>query len=164
MNPEPLASPPGVPLAPLTWDDTAAQLAASENYLLSTAAADGRPHVVPVLGLWLDDVLYFNTARSARKARTLAANPRIAATVAGTRADLVVEGTAEVVRQAETLERVAAAFPGKYPWWHPFVSGGEFYDPADTAMSEPRLVFAIAPEVVYAFAKEKGFSATRWRP
>ncbi|WP_279497815.1 hypothetical protein [Actinomadura rubrisoli] len=40
---------------------------------------------------------------------------------------------------------------------------GEFYDPADTALSDPRHVYAIEPAQVLAFGKEKGFSATRWR-
>jgi hypothetical protein len=51
----------------------------------------------------------------------------------------------------------------KYPWWHPFVSDGEFYDPADTARNDPRHVYAVEPARVFAFGKEEGFSATRWR-
>lgn len=45
----------------------------------------------------------------------------------------------------------------------PFVRDGEFYDPADTALSDPRHVFAIVPTRVFAFGKEEGFTATRWR-
>jgi hypothetical protein len=61
------------------------------------------------------------------------------------------------------LQRVADLFPAKYPWWHPFVRDGEFHDPADTSLSDPLHVFAVAPTVVFAFGKEEGFSATRWR-
>ncbi|MGP4102707.1 hypothetical protein [Nonomuraea sp. KM90] len=39
----------------------------------------------------------------------------------------------------------------------------EFHDPADTSLSDPQHVFAVAPTVVFAFGKEEGFSATRWR-
>ena len=60
-------------------------------------------------------------------------------------------------------EQAADLFPAKYPWWHPFVRDGEFYDPADTALSDPRHVYALEPAQVFAFGKEKGFSATRWR-
>lgn len=77
--------------------------------------------------------------------------------------DLVLEGAAHRVRDAARLGQVADLFPAKYPWWHPFVSDGEFHDPSDTALSDPRHVYAIEPARVFAFGKEKGFSATRWR-
>ena len=55
---------------------------------------------------------------------------------------------------------LADLFPAKYPWWHPVVRDGEFYDPADT---DPRHVYALEPAQVFAFGKEHGFTATRWR-
>jgi hypothetical protein len=44
-----------------------------------------------------------------------------------------------------------------------FVPGPQFYDPADTALNDPRHVYAVEPAQVFAFGKEEGFSATRWR-
>jgi hypothetical protein len=99
----------------------------------------------------------FVTSRQARKARNLARNNGCAVTVPGHDLDLVLEGAAHLVRNAARLEKVADLFPAKYPWWwHPFVRDGEFYDPADTALSDPRHVYAVEPAQVFAFGKEKG--------
>lgn len=167
VDPELVADKPSgvgdAPLTALTWPAARTRLADNETYLLATADASGRPHVVPVLGLWLDETLYFNTGRTTRKARDLAVNPHCAVTVPGHDVDLVVEGTARHVRDPAWLQRVADGFPAKYPWWHPFVHEGEFYDPADERRADPRHVFAVTPAVVFAFGKEKGFSASRWR-
>jgi nitroimidazol reductase NimA-like FMN-containing flavoprotein (pyridoxamine 5'-phosphate oxidase superfamily) len=151
---------PAVPLTGLTWAAARERLAGGTTYLLATVRPDGRPHVVPVLAVWLDGALHFNTGRAARKATNLAGNPHCAVTVPGDDLDLVVEGAAVKVTDEARLRQVADGFPAKYPWWHPTVRGGAFY--ADDA-GEPRDVFAVAPRVVFAFGKEKGFSATRWR-
>jgi nitroimidazol reductase NimA-like FMN-containing flavoprotein (pyridoxamine 5'-phosphate oxidase superfamily) len=166
-EPEPIAerlsSPSGTPLTTLTWADARKRVADNETYLLATSGPHGRPHVVPVLAVWLEGAVCFVTGRQARKVRDLAQNDSCAVTVPGPDIDLVLEGTAHLVRDAARLQRVADLFPAKYPWWHPLVRDGEFYDPADTALSDPRHVFAVAPTMVFAFGKEKGFSATRWR-
>lgn len=73
------------------------------------------------------------------------------------------EGTAYRVRERATLQRISDLFPVKYPWWHPLVHDGAFHDPADTSLSNPQHVFAVEPAVVFAFGKQKGFTATRWR-
>lgn len=167
MEPEPsagrLASPSDVPLTLLTWTAARARLAENEDYLLATVRPDGWPHVVPVLGVWLEGAVCFETGRTTRKAGNLAHNDSCAVTVPGPDLDLVLEGKAHLVREAARLQQIAELFSGKYPWWHPFVRDGEFYQPADEALDDPRHVFAVVPMVVFAFGKEKGFSATRWR-
>jgi nitroimidazol reductase NimA-like FMN-containing flavoprotein (pyridoxamine 5'-phosphate oxidase superfamily) len=160
---ERLSSPSGAPLTALEWADARKRVAESEDCLVATVDPDGRPHVVPVLGVWLEGAVCFNTARHARKARNLMQNDGCTVTVPGPDLDLIIEGTAHLVRDAARLQRVADLFPAKYPWWHPFVRNGEFYDPADTALTDPRYVFAVEPTTVFAFGKEKGFTATRWR-
>lgn len=158
----PLTYPSGAPTTGLAWADVEARLTADEDYLLSTVGPDGAPHVRPVLAVWLDGALHFNTGRPARKARDLAANDRCAVTLPASDVDLVLEGTARLVRDAATLQRVADGFGAKYPWWHPVIRDGDFYDPADEALADPRLVYAVVPTTVFAFGKEHGFSATRW--
>lgn len=160
---EKLSSPSGTPLAALTWADARTRLSDGEDYLLATSGAGGRVHLVPVLGVWLEGAVCFSTVPQTRKARDLAENDSCAITVPGHDVDLVVEGTAHLVRDDARLRRIADLFPAKYPWWHPIVREGEFHDPADTSLSHPQHVFAIAPTVVFAFGKEEGFSATRWR-
>jgi nitroimidazol reductase NimA-like FMN-containing flavoprotein (pyridoxamine 5'-phosphate oxidase superfamily) len=164
---EPTADKPsGVGDAPptgLTWRDARQRLADNETYLLATVGPDGRPHVVPVLGVWLGDALCFNTGRTTRKARDLGRNDRCVLTAPADDVDVVLHGTARTVHDPAMLQQVADAFPRKYEWWHPVVHEGRFHDPADEAFADPRLVVAVTPTTVLAFGKEKGFSATRWR-
>ena len=162
-TPEPLSSPRGTPLTSLSWADVQTRVAEAEDFLLATTNPDGWPHVVPVLCVWLEGTVCFVSFRQSRKARNLARNNGCAVTVPGPDFDLVLEGAAHLVRDAARLEKIAGLFPVKYPWWHPFVRDGEFYDPADTAGSDPRYVYAVEPAQVFAFGKEDGFSATRWR-
>ncbi len=162
-TPEHLSSPRGVPLTALGWADVRTRVAQAGDFLLATTDPDGRPHVVPVLGVWLDGTVCFVTFRQSRKTRNLVRNSGCAVTVPGHDVDLVLEGAARPVRDAARLQEIADLFPAKYPWWHPFVRNGEFYDPADTALADPRHVYAVEPAEVFAFGKEDGFSATRWR-
>jgi len=162
-TPEPLSSPRGTPLTALSWADVQTRVAEADDFLLATTNPDGRPHVVPVLGVWLEGTVCLVSFRQSRKTRNLARNNGCAVTVPGPDLDVVVEGAAHRVGNAGRLEKIADLFPAKYPWWHPFVRDGEFYDPADTALSDPRHVYAVEPAQVFAFGKEDGFSATRWR-
>lgn len=162
-TPEHLSSPRGTPLAALSWADVQTRVAEADDFLLATTDTDRRPHVVPVLGVWLEGTVCFVTSRRSRKARNLVRNNGCAVTVPGHEVDVVLEGTAHLVRDAARLQEVADMFPTKYPWWRPFVRDGEFHDPADTALNDPRHVYAVEPAQVFAFGKEEGFSATRRR-
>src|SRR5580658_1079010 len=88
----PFSSPNAVPT---DWTRAQVELADSEVYWLSTVRPDGRPHVTPLLGVWLDDALYFCTGPDERKAKNLAQNPRCVLTTGRNDLDgldLVVEG------------------------------------------------------------------------
>jgi nitroimidazol reductase NimA-like FMN-containing flavoprotein (pyridoxamine 5'-phosphate oxidase superfamily) len=161
--PEHLSSPRGAPLTTLGWADVRTRVAEADDFLVATTDPDGRPHVVPVLAVWVAGTVCFATFRQSRKARNLVRNNGCAVTVPGHDVDVVLEGAARLVRDEARLREVARLFPVKYPWWHPFVRDGEFYDPADTDLKDPRHVYALEPAQVFAFGKEEGFSATRWR-
>ena len=82
-------------------------------YWLATVSPDGRPHVRPILGLWLDGAFYFITAETTRKARNLAADPRCAIASSSTAlpaVDVVVEGGAFKVTDDAKVRRVADAY------------------------------------------------------
>src|SRR5439155_12821608 len=44
-----------------SWSDAAARLESARNYWVATTRPDGRPHTMPVWGLWLDDAVVFST-------------------------------------------------------------------------------------------------------
>ena len=68
----PFSSPNAVPTE---WSTARTELASAEVYWLSTVRPDGRPHVTPLLGVWLDGALYFCTGPDERKAKNLLSNP-----------------------------------------------------------------------------------------
>jgi hypothetical protein len=85
-------------------------LQGAEVYWLSTARPDGRPHVTPVLGVWLDGALYFCTGPAERKAKNLAQNPNCVLTTGCNGLDgldLVVEGAAAKVSDGGSVGAVA---------------------------------------------------------
>jgi hypothetical protein len=57
---------------PTEWSQARDELADAEVYWLSTVRPDGRPHVTPLLGIWLEDALYFCTGPDERKAKNWA--------------------------------------------------------------------------------------------
>ena len=154
-----LRSPEPVPPLDLDWPAALEQIASTETYLIATVRPDSTPHVVPVLGVFVDDHLTFNTAPQAHKARNLASNPAITVAAPGADYDFTLEGTAYPVTDGDALRRAAAAYPRKYPWWHPQVRNGQFYAGES---SQPRRIIAVHAHAVFGFGKAAGFSATKW--
>ena len=143
-----LPSDEGRGLLPWSWAE--ARLVAARNYWVTTNAADGTPHTMPVWGVWLDDAFFFSTGRQTRKARNLAERPDCV--ICPERADeaVVLEGRAEEVTATATLGRVADAYRAKYPMGFP--------------SEEP--VFRVDASVVFGLVEAPGEfagSATRWR-
>ena len=69
------------------WGKGRSELQDAEVYWLSTVRPDGRPHVTPLLGIWLDGALYFCTAPDERKAKNLARNSHCILTTGCNRLD-----------------------------------------------------------------------------
>ena len=90
-----LAADAGSGLIP--WAEAERRLTVSHDYWVSTVRPDGRPHVMPVWGVWLDDRVWFSSARLSRKARNLEADPRCTLTTDGAGDPVVVDGMAERV-------------------------------------------------------------------
>ena len=59
----------------LDWDQVAVRLAESTQYWMATTRPDGRPHVVPRWGAWIDGQLWYDGSPATVHARNLAANP-----------------------------------------------------------------------------------------
>ena len=100
------------------WSRAREDLRGALLYWLSTVRPDGRPHVTPLLAIWLDGAMYFCTGPDERKARNLAANAHCVLTTGRNGiddgVDLVVEGEAVVVRDSAERHGVADAFELKY--------------------------------------------------
>lgn len=149
---------------PTPWAEAQALLERAELYWLSTVRPDGRPHVTPLIAVWVDGALYFCTGPDERKAQNLAHHPGCALTTGrnslGEGTDVVVEGAAVIVRDAGRLRRVADAYVAKYgdDWAFTVRDGVFHHDQGGTA-----LVFEVAPSTVFGFGKGESYSQTRYR-
>ncbi len=143
---------------PTNWSRARDELMGAEVYWLSTVRPDGRPHVTPLLGVWLEGALYFCTGPNEREAKNLQANRRCVLTTGqGTLEglDLVIEGTADGVNDHAELGRVANTYEAKY--------GPHFVEPegtwaglGDAIRRAEVLVYRVAPRPDSDLAKEKG--------
>jgi general stress protein 26 len=148
---------------PTSWSDLVRKVETAEVFWLTTVRRDGRPHVTPLIAVWLDGALHFCTGDQEQKAKNLERDQRCVLTTGdnalGEGMDVVVEGSAELIDDDARLSRLAAAYESKYGSdWHFDVRGGRFHHEGGDA-----IVFAVAPTTVYAFAKGEPFSHTRFR-
>jgi nitroimidazol reductase NimA-like FMN-containing flavoprotein (pyridoxamine 5'-phosphate oxidase superfamily) len=144
------------------WERARELIEQAELFWISTVRPDGRPHVTPLIAVWLDDALYFCTGAEERKARNLAENPSCVLTTGrndlADGLDVVVEGEAVNVRDDDRLRRLADAWVSKYgEEWRFEVRDGAFHHEAGRA-----LVFEVTPATAFGFGKGSEFSQTRW--
>ncbi len=157
---DPRFSEPGA--QPTSWQDTLEAIKQAEIFWIATVRADGRPHVTPLVAVWLDDALHFSTGAGEQKALNVENNRRVAL-VTGANGwqsglDVVVEGEAVRVTDPERLRLLAAAWAQKWDGrWRYSVGDDRFRHDVGSA-----LVFAVRPAKVLAFAKGS-FSQTRHR-
>lgn len=150
----------------LPWSDALRHLQEAEVLWLSTVTPEGRPHVVPLIAVWVDGALFFSTGKDERKAKNLRTNTHV--TIAtGSNAlteglDIVIEGEAAVVSGAAKVRRIAKAYVAKYGegWRLPGIDGV--------------LTFEVTPSMAFGFGRRDGhiglpsgagelFTQTRWR-
>jgi general stress protein 26 len=146
---------------PVGWEETRRLLETAELFWLSTVRADGRPHLTPLVAVWLDGALHFSTGAAEQKAVNVHANPRVAL-ITGCNAwesgaDVVVEGDAVRVTERSRLERLAAAWATKWDgrWQYQVRDDGLYHDGGGQV-----LVFSVAPAKILVFTKGT-FSQTR---
>jgi nitroimidazol reductase NimA-like FMN-containing flavoprotein (pyridoxamine 5'-phosphate oxidase superfamily) len=129
---------------------------------LATVIPDGKPHVMPIGVLFVDDAFYFNTGPKTRKARNIARNPSSVITIATDDFDLVIQGPARRIVDALHLRRIADAFK-KQGWEPTVVKGGLTAEySAPSAGPPPWNVYEVKPETIFALATSEPYGATRW--
>ena len=150
----------------LPWEVVRDLLKDARLYWLATVHPTGRPHVRPVLAVWVDGALYSTSTRTSRKGQNLAADPRCTVTARTDTIDVVLEGVATQVTSEDTLQKVAKAYRSKYGW-PVTVTDGAFDAPygAPTAGPPPYHPYEITAATVFGFgtAEEYEGRATRYR-
>lgn len=144
-----------------TWDDTRHVLEEAQLSWICTVRADGRPHLTPLVAVWLDGALYFSTGEGEQKAVNLRSNPHVLLLTGCHRwdegLDVVAEGRAAQVTDEDLLTRLAQAWAQKWDGqWQYQVRDGSFWHPG----GGKALVFEVRPAKVLAFAKGR-FGQTR---
>ena len=134
----------------VTWAYVETELRKSRNYWIATTRPDGRPHVMPVWGVWLNGAVYFGTDRTSRKARNMQANPATTVNLESGDDCVILEGTVREVTNAKEIAGIDAAYVKKYKMKLTDAPGVLY-------------IVAIAPRVAFAW-HERNFpeSATRW--
>jgi nitroimidazol reductase NimA-like FMN-containing flavoprotein (pyridoxamine 5'-phosphate oxidase superfamily) len=134
------------------------------TYWLATVRPDGRPHVMPIMAVWANGMLYFTAGPSTRKARNLGRDSHCVVAVEQEPLDLVIEGSARMTRDDETLRRVAERYATVFDW-HVTVRDGAFHDTAGapTAGPPPYDVYEVTPRTAFGLPVGEVFGPTRWR-
>lgn len=121
------------------------RLRKSKNYWIMTSRPDGRPHAMPVWGVWINGAVCFGTDRTSRKARNLAKNPAVVVHLESGDDVVILEGT------AREITAIDGAYLKKYRMKLTDAPGKPF-------------IVAVKPRLAFGW-QERNFprSATRWQ-
>ena len=145
------------------WTGGEQALTDARIYWITTVRHDLRPHVTPLIGLWIDERFYFCTGPGEQKAKNIVDNSNCAV-VTGTNAygeglDVVVEGNAERVVEEARLQELARQFVTKYgDEWRFEVGEAAFHHEGGEAW-----VYEVTPSKVLGFEKGDPPGQTRWQ-
>lgn len=139
--------------APIDWEEAARLFADERWYWVATTGDEGRPHLRPVLAVYLDERIYSTTSPAARKGRNLTSRPSAALAARAPAVDIVIEGPVAWIDDRQRLQRIGDAYRDKYGWPVTVTADSAFDAPyaAPTAGRPPYRVYELTPTVAYAF-------------
>ena len=149
-------------IEPVSWHQVSDALATAELYWLTTVRTDGRPHITPLVGAWVDSqdgpAFVFCTGPEEQKAQNLNHSTAVAVTTGvntwNDGLDVVVEGEAERVTGRDRLTILADAIREKYHGDWDFTPADDGFGHTDDAGdSHIAYVYRVPPAKVLAFAK-----------
>src|SRR5215207_867802 len=98
----------------LSWEWVEEQMTKANNYWVSSVRPDGRPHAMPISGIWSEGRLYFSSDRKARRSLNLAANPHASVHLESADEVVILEGRIEEVTDQAELNTIAQALGAKF--------------------------------------------------
>lgn len=100
------------PTAFLTWDWVAERLAESKHYWLCSVRPNGRPHVIPRWGVFVDNKFYYDGSPETRHARNLEKNPHVTLNLENGSQAIFLEGISKSAGKpsAELGKRLSEAY------------------------------------------------------
>jgi general stress protein 26 len=154
------------------WAEVDRRLAEAQLYWMMTVRRDGRPHAVPVCGVWRDGAFHFCTGDAEQKMRNLEHDPHVVVTAGplgadgwGTGKDIAVEGLATRVDDEALLRELADEWTRKYDGdWEWEVRDGRFFELSDQGdgTRDGAAVFRVPPDKVLVFGDEHGQTTYRF--
>ena len=162
-------------LPPVDWNSIVERLDAgsapapdahnSKTTWLTTVNEDGSPHVTAVGALWLDGAFWFQTGAGTRKHQNVERDPRCTVALSIRDADVVVEGTAERVKEPHDIARAAKGWAdGGWPA-EPDPTGTGITAPfnAPSQGPPPWHVYRVAPRSATVVLGEEPGGLTRFQ-
>ena len=142
---------------PWSWADS--RLSSSRNFWIVTASIKGRPHAMPVWGVWMSALerFAFSCAPQSRKARNLSENPQIVVTIDDTVECVSLEGRARAISGTEA-DPFVDAYARKY-------EDDPVKQTALAAFMRENSIYEVTPERAFGvIEREDEFAqrATRW--
>ena len=103
------------PFEPMSWQWVTEQLESARNYWVATTRPSGRPHSVPVWGVWVGDAFHFATDPLGVTAKNLKQNPESVVNLESGDDVVILEGQFELHDSTPSIQQ---AFNAKYdmPW------------------------------------------------
>ena len=104
----------------MAWAAVREKLEQAPRYWLVTTRRDGRAHVVPVDGIWVDDAWWYGGAPDTLHQRNLERDQRVVVHLEDTMAAVILEGSMRrVVPDHKLAGRLVAASKAKYGYGPP---------------------------------------------
>jgi hypothetical protein len=102
----------GTGLLPWAW--ALERLTTAHDYWVATTWPDGRPHVTPVWGAWVDDSLWFSCGPNSRKARNLTRDPRCSIATDKPSEPVVLDAVVQRIEGYDNAKRFSEISTAKY--------------------------------------------------
>ena len=132
----------------LSWDFVAEQMNQSRYYWLNTTLADGRPHAVPVWGIWHENRVYFDGSYKTAWSINLTRDPRIAVHLPDGNQVVMIEGIAHMIGDDEIDKATWATLDTTYQRKYNVAQGSPYW--------------VVFPHKVLAWDNANLQSMTRW--
>ena len=104
----------------MAWSDVRPVIEATKIYWIASVRPEGKPHVIPIWGAWVDDVYYFEGGSDTRWGRNLQANRAMVVHLEQGNLAVMIEGRYEVVDLDQaTCDAVNDQYARKYAPYKP---------------------------------------------
>ena len=130
---------PNDPKLWITWGHANNKLVREKVYWISTASLRGRPHAVPIWGIWKKNKFYFETDPKSVKGKNLSNNQSLVFHIQDGMDTVIVEGSARKEKTTRVLNQLKKDYVRKYQ-----------YTP-DWSNDLDQIVFRVEPKVAHAW-------------